>query len=176
MSICELFLGGHKWEATQRHDSSWRVCKRWWCQKYESTEPEPQPKPDPEPEPKPKPGPEDDKYEVVVAALYAPKFTIDGAQEGKLSVWRPTTSKNKSKVIWPAKYVNKVAWCTCFGDGFQEKMKRAFPNESSNRPRFYASVDSSALPASLYLRLHVVDNGQPRDIWTYVPNTSERMG
>lgn len=170
MTICELFLGGHKWEEVWKTFGDkvvgFRVCRRWFCSRMEALEPRPVPEP----------GPENNDYEIVPEALYVPMFTIDGAVEGKLSVWRPTTSKGKSKVVWPTKYVNRIAWCTCFADGFQEKMRRAFPNESSNRPRFYASADASALPPALYLRLHVVENGQSRDVWTYVANTRERMG
>jgi len=112
---------------------------------------------------------------IVPAQLYAPVYSIDGATEGKLSVWNPANSKGKGKAIFAGKYCNKIAWCTFFAEGYQEKGKRSFPNESSNRPRFYTLTGIDNLPQSIYIRAHIIENGVAKDIYIYIADTRKRQ-
>lgn len=114
---------------------------------------------------------------VIPAQLYYPVYNTDNATQLTGGyVWNPSNSKGKGKVIFSEKYCNKIAWCTFFADGFSEKGKRAFPNESSNRPRFYTLTGIESLPQSLYIRIHIVENGTANDIWVYIPDTRKRIG
>jgi len=121
---------------------------------------------------------DDDEHEIVPDQLYAPRYDLTGATQGKISVWNPANSKKKGKAIWAGKYCDKIAWCTFFTlDGsFKETGKRAFPNESGNRPRFYSKTGINSLPKTIYLRIHVIENGQAKDVWVLIPDTQKRIG
>ena len=122
---------------------------------------------------------DDDEHEIVPEQLYAPRYDIEGATQGKVSVWNPANSRKKGKAIWAGKYCDKIAWCVAFtADGkFQEKMSRAFPNESGNRPRFYTKTKIGELPTTIYIRIHVIENGNTaKDIFVLIPDTQKRIG
>lgn len=121
---------------------------------------------------------DDNEHQIIPEQLYAPRYDVEGATEIKFgggNVYNPNNSRKKLKVIFKGKYCNKIAWCVFFADGFQDKGGRAFPNESSNRPRFYSKTGIGSAPSSFYIRAHIVENGTANDVWLYVSDKTKRM-
>jgi|GEM_PF-4587722 len=114
-----------------------------------------------------------DENNIVPEQQYPPRFDTIGATElqfkGGLK-YNAENSRKKLKIIWPSKYINKIAWCVAFGDGYQEVIKRAFPNEGGPRARFYGSLISK-LPQEIICRAHIVEDGVAKDIWVRIPDT-----
>lgn len=164
--VCKL-RGKHEWK------DSGLVS---WCQICGKTELKEKPVEKPIDKPVEPVETEGDK-ETIPSQLYHPVYNIDNAtQLTKGYVWNPANSKGKGKIILPGKYAGKVCWCTMFTAGWAEVAKRAFPNESGNRPRFYSKTSIDALPQSLYTRIHVVEDNKSNDIWVNIPDTQKRVG
>ena len=114
----------------------------------------------------------------LVPELYAPKYSVDGAVEKKPNggfVWNPVTGHNKIKVVLPEKYLNKIAWVTIFTpDGsWKNKPDHEKNNEEGNRARFYGP-NIADVPIEVYVRAHIVEDGQANDFFVKIQNTREK--
>lgn len=126
------------------------------------------------------PAVEDDNSSTPNAQeLHGPIYGMDGATEIRREssqVNNPANSRGKLKFIVSGKRAGTIVRVYCFKGDFRDTLKRATPNESGNRQRYYGSHAPADYPQDLSIRIDCNVDGAAKDVIYILKDPTKREG